>query len=320
MKDLSKLWGYRMNEILITGSSGFVGRYLLNEIAQSHEVIACVRKKSNLLPSSVQQIIINNFFDITIPQDLDVVVHLAAVAHNKNNDIDEFKKINVDGTLELARKALQANVKRFIFMSSIGVNGNSTHGKAFTEQDTPNPINEYTISKYQAEVALEELFKDTKTDLVIIRPPLIYAHDAPGNFSKLLMLIKLGQFLPFGCTHNQRSFIAIENLVSFITACIYHDTKINETFLIADDEVISTKQLIQCLSSGMGKSMILLPVPTKLLSTLADVTGKVSIFEQLYGNLEIDNRKAKKFFNWDPPKNSLNALKEVGNLYRNNKK
>ena len=309
-----------MNEILITGASGFVGRYLLNEIAQSHEVIACVRKKSNLLPSSVQQIIINNFFDITIPQDVDVVVHLAAVAHNKNNDIDEFKKINVDGTLELARKALQANIKRFIFMSSIGVNGNSTHGKAFTEQDTPNPINEYTISKYQAEVALEELFKDTKTDLVIIRPPLIYAHDAPGNFSKLLMLIKLGQFLPFGCTHNQRSFIAIENLVSFITACIYHDTKINETFLIADDEVISTKQLIQCVSSGMGKSMILLPVPTKLLSTLADVTGKVSIFEQLYGNLEIDNRKAKKFFNWHPPKNSLNALKEVGNLYRNNKK
>ena len=307
-------------KILVTGASGFVGRYLLNEIAQSHEVIACVRKKSNLLPSSVQQIIINNFFDITIPQDVDVVVHLAAVAHNKNNDIDEFKKINVDGTLELARKALQANIKRFIFMSSIGVNGNSTHGKAFTEQDTPNPINDYTISKYQAEVALEELFKDTKTDLVIIRPPLIYAHDAPGNFSKLLMLIKLGQFLPFGCTHNQRSFISIENLVSFITACIYHDTKINETFLIADDEVISTKQLIQCVSSGMGKSMILLPVPTKLLSTLADVTGKVGIFEQLYGNLQIDNHKAKKFFNWHPPKHSLNALKEVGNLYRNNKK
>ena len=307
-------------KILITGASGFVGRYLVNDLSKTDEVIACVREKSNLLPSSVQQIIINNFFDITIPQDLDVVVHLAAVAHNKNNDMDEFKKINVDGTLELARKALQANVKRFIFMSSIGVNGNSTHGKAFTEQDTPNPINDYTISKYQAEVALKELFKDTKTDLVIIRPPLIYAHDAPGNFSKLLMLIKLGQFLPFGCTHNQRSFIAIENLVSFITACIYHDTKINETFLIADDEVISTQQLIQCLSSGMGKSMILLPVPTKLLSTLADVTGKVSIFEQLYGNIEIDNRKAKKFFNWHPPKHSLNALSEVGNLYRNNKK
>lgn len=309
-----------MMKILVTGASGFVGRYLVNDLSKTDEVIACVRKKSSFLPSSVQQIIDNNFFDITIPQDVDVIVHLAGVAHNKNNDMDEFKKINVDGTLELASKALQANVKRFIFMSSIGVNGNSTHGRAFTEQDTPNPINDYTISKYQAEVALKELFKDTKTDLVIIRPPLIYAHDAPGNFSKLLMLIKLGQFLPFGCTHNQRSFIAIENLVSFITACIYHDTKINETFLIADDEVISTKQLIQSVSSGMGKSMILLPVPTKLLSTLADVTGKVGIFEQLYGNLQIDNHKAKKFFNWHPPKHSLNALNEVGNLYRNNKK
>ena len=309
-----------MMKILVTGATGFVGRYLVNGLSKTDEVIACVREKSNLLPSSVQQIVGNNFFDIALSKDTDVIVHLAGIAHNKNNSVDEFKKINVDGTLELARKALQANVKRFIFISSIGVNGNSTHGKAFTEQDTPNPINDYTISKYQAEVALKELFKDTKTDLVIIRPPLIYAHDAPGNFSKLLMLIKLGQFLPFGCTHNQRSFIAIENLVSFITACIYHDTKINETFLIADDEVISTKQLIQCVSSGMGKSMILLPVPTKLLSTLADVTGKVGMFEQLYGNLQIDNRKAKKFFNWHPPKHSLNALKEVGNLYRNNEK
>ena len=306
--------------VLVTGATGFVGRYLVNDLSKTDEVIACVRKKSNLLPSSVQQIVGNNFFDIALPKDTDVIVHLAGIAHNKNNSVDEFKKINVDGTLELARKALEANIKRFIFISSIGVNGNSTHGKAFTEQDTPNPTNDYTKSKYEAEKALAKLFENTHIDLVIIRPPLIYAHDAPGNFSKLLMLIKLGQFLPFGCTHNQRSFIVIENLVSFITACIYHDTKINETFLIADDEVISTKQLIQCLSSGMGKSMILLPVPTKLLSTLADVTGKVSIFEQLYGNLEIDNRKAKKFFNWHPPKNSLNALKEVGNLYRNNKK
>ena len=309
-----------MMKILVTGATGFVGRYLINHLSKTDEVIACVRKKSNLLPSSVQQIIINNFFDIAIPKDTDVIVHLAGIAHNKNNSVDEFKKINVDGTLELARKALQTNVKRFIFISSIGVNGNSTHGKAFTEQDTPNPTNDYTKSKYEAEKALAKLFENTNIDLVIIRPPLIYAHDAPGNFSKLLMLIKLGQFLPFGCTHNQRSFIAIENLVSFITACIYHDTKINETFLIADDEVISTKQLIQCLSSGMGKSMILLPVPTKLLSMLADATGKVSIFEQLYGNIEIDNRKAKKFFTWHPPKHSLNALSEVGNLYRNNKK
>ena len=309
-----------MMKILVTGATGFVGRYLVNDLSKTDEVIACVRKKSSFLPSSVQQIVDNNFFDIDIPKDTNVIVHLAGIAHNKNTSVDEFKKINVDGTLELAHKALEANIKRFIFISSIGVNGNSTHGKAFTEQDTPNPTNDYTKSKYEAEKALAKLFENTNIDLVIIRPPLIYAHDAPGNFSKLLMLIKLGQFLPFGCTHNQRSFIVIENLVSFITACIYHDTKINETFLIADDEVISTKQLIQCVSSGMGKSMILLPVPTKLLSTLADVTGKVSIFEQLYGNLQIDNRKAKKFFNWHPPKHSLNALNEVGNLYRNNKK
>ena len=179
-----------MMKILVTGASGFVGRYLVNDLSKTDEVIACVREKSNLLPSSVQQIVSNNFFDIAIPKDTDVIVHLAGIAHNKNNSVDEFKKINVDGTLELARKALEANIKRFIFISSIGVNGNSTHGKAFTEQDTPNPTNDYTKSKYEAEKALAKLFENTNIDLVIIRPPLIYAHDAPGNFSKLLMLIK----------------------------------------------------------------------------------------------------------------------------------
>ena len=316
MKDLSKLWGCRMNEILITGASGFVARYLLNEIAQSHEVIACVRKKSNLLPSSVQQIIINNFFDITIPQDVDVVVHLAGVAHNKNNDIYEFKKINVDGTLELARKALQTNVKRFIFMSSIGVNGNSTHGKAFTEQDTPSPINDYTISKYQAEVALEELFKNTKTDLVIIRPPLIYAHDAPGNFASLLKLIYMGLPLPFGCTNNKRSFISIHNLVDFIHHCINYPSSINETFVIADNEKISTKQLVASISKGMGKTNLLLPLPTYPIKVATNFFGKKTLYEQLFGDLEIDNTKAKKALNWQPPVDVYTDLEKAGKKYR----
>ena len=149
-----------MMKILVTGASGFVGRYLVNDLSKTDEVIACVRKKSNLLPSSVQQIVGNNFFDIALPKDTDVIVHLAGIAHNKNNSVDEFKKINVDGTLELARKALEANIKRFIFISSIGVNGNSTHGKAFTEQDTPNPTNDYTKSKYEAEKALAKLFEN----------------------------------------------------------------------------------------------------------------------------------------------------------------
>lgn len=303
-------------KILITGASGFVGRYLVNELAQLHEIIACVRQKSNHMPSSVEQIISNNFFDIAIPQDVDVIVHLAGVAHNKNHSVDEFKKVNVDGTLQLARKALQANIKRFIFMSSIGVSGNSTHGKAFTEQDTPNPINDYTISKYQAEVALEELFKDTKTDLVIIRPPLIYAHDAPGNFASLLKLIYMGLPLPFGCTNNKRSFISIYNLVDFIHHCINYPSSINETFVIADNEKISTKQLVASISKGMGKTNLLLPLPTYPIKVATNFIGKKTLYQQLFGDLEIDNTKAKKALNWQPPVDVYTDLENAGKKYR----
>ena len=302
--------------ILVTGASGFVGRYLLNEIAQSHEVIACVRKKSNLLPSSVQQIVGNNFFDLAIPKDTDVIVHLAGIAHNKNNSVDEFKKINVDGTLELARKALEANIKRFIFISSIGVNGNSTHGKAFTEQDTPNPTNDYTKSKYEAEKALAKLFENTNIDLVIIRPPLIYAHDAPGNFASLLKLIYMGLPLPFGCTNNKRSFISIYNLVDFIHHCINYPSSINETFVIADNEKISTKQLVASISKGMGKTNLLLPLPTYPIKVATNFIGKKTLYQQLFGDLEIDNTKAKKALNWQPPVDVYTDLEKAGKKYR----
>lgn len=305
-------------KILITGASGFVGRYLVNELAQLHEIIACVRKKGNLLPSSVQQIISNNFYDIAIPQDINVIVHLAGVAHNKNSSVNEFEKINVDGTLELARKALKANVKRFIFISSIGVNGYNTYNRSFTEKDIPNPINDYTLSKYQAEVGLEELFKGTKTDLVIIRPPLIYAHDAPGNFASLLKLIDMGLPLPFGCANNKRSFISVHNLVNFILYCINYPSQINETFVIADDQRISTKQLVTSISKGMGKTNLLLPVPAYPIKLAANFIGKKMLYDQLFGDLEIDNTKAKKILNWQPPVNTHADLEKAGKQYRKN--
>lgn len=305
-----------MMKILVTGASGFVGRYLVNDLSKTDEVIACVREKSSLLPSSVQQIVDNNFFDIAIPKDTDVIVHLAGIAHNKNNSVDEFKKINVDGTLELARKALQTNVKQFIFISSIGVNGNSTYGKAFTEQDIPNPTNDYTKSKYEAEKALAKLFENTHIDLVIIRPPLIYAHDAPGNFASLLKLIYMGLPLPFGCTNNKRSFISIHNLVDFIHHCINYPSSINETFVIADNEKISTKQLVASISKGMGKTNLLLPLPTYPIKVATNFIGKKTLYEQLFGDLEIDNTKAKKALNWQPPVDVYTDLEKAGKKYR----
>lgn len=303
-------------KILVTGAAGFVGRYLVNDLSKTHEVITCVRKKSNQLPSTVEQVQTANFFDIKIPKDVDTIVHLAGVAHAKHDNVDEFKKINVDGTLQLARKALEANVKRFIFISSIGVNGNCTYGKAFTELETANPTNDYAVSKYEAEQSLIELFNNTSVDLVIIRPPLIYAHDAPGNFSKLLKLINTGLPLPFGCTHNKRSFIAISNLVDFIAHCVEYRSPINDTFVIADDEQVSTKKLVSLISEGMGKRSLLVPIPIFPIKLATDFLNKKALYEQLFGDLQIDNTKAKKILGWKPVTDAHNALTEVGQNYR----
>lgn len=308
--------------ILITGATGFVGTSLVQKINDLHEIIALVRSSGDCLPLTVKQIIADNIFEAELPENIDVVIHLAGRAHVLNevskNPIDEFRKVNVEGTMQLARQALEKKVKRFIFMSSIGVNGATTGSVPFSENSQPKPHADYALSKYEAEQALIQLFQGTSTELVIIRPPLVYAAHAPGNFAKLLKLTATHLPLPFAHINNKRSFIALDNLVNFIECCITHPKAANELFLIADSQAISTEQLVKSIKLGMQKPARLFYIPKTMAKLGAMLVGKQKLYEQLYESLEIDSSKALHLLGWTPPLGIDQALKKVGGSYQVN--
>lgn len=320
--------------ILVTGNTGFVGlalsRCLLNN---GHAIKALVREFSSLLPATVEQVIVGdlsrlaealssseNVREKLTPQDsmnahtqklvgtfhdVDVVVHLAARVHIMKDTSDapltEFKKINTDVTLSLAHEAARAGVKRFIFLSTIKVNGESTHpGEPFSEQDVCNPIDPYGISKYEAEQGLLQIAQKTGMEVVIIRPPLIYGLGVKCNFASMMRWVGKGIPLPLGAVNNQRSLLALENLLDFINCCLDHPKAANEVFLLSDGQDVSTTELIQKLAQAQGKKALLLPVPVSWMKFAADLLGKRDVAERLFGSLQIDNSKACLKLNWSP--------------------
>ena len=306
-------------KVLITGATGFVGQSLVQKVNKSYDVIALVRAQSSLLPSTVQQLVANNIFKAELPSDIDVIIHLAGRAHILNeptsDPLTEFRKVNVEGTLKLARQALDKKVKRFIFMSSIGVNGSVTPQQPFTEDTSPQPHADYAVSKLEAEQTLKKLFAGSDTELVVIRPPLVYAAHAPGNFARLLKLVATNLPLPFASTNNKRSFVAIENLVDFIQICIEHPNAVNQTFLVADQCSISTRELVQYLKQGMGKTAYFIYIPQPFMKLGAACVGKLKLYEQLFGSLEVDTTKAQKLLNWTAPLTAKQAMVQVGKDY-----
>ncbi len=245
---------------------------------------------------------------------IDVVVHLAARAHvtkeSYSNPLAEFRSINTDGTLALARQAAEAGVKRFVFISSIGVNGNH-NTRPFTEQDPPQPAEPYAISKLEAEQGLQELASETDMDIVIIRPPLVYGPNAPGNFGSLVRWVNKSIPLPLGAIHNQRSLVALDNLVDFIITCIDHPAAANQTFLVADGEDLSTTELLRRVGQAMGKPARLIPVPMGILKLGATVLGKKAMAQRLCGNLQVDISKAREVLGWTPPVNVKEGLRRA---------
>jgi nucleoside-diphosphate-sugar epimerase len=235
---------------------------------------------------------------------VDSVVHLAARAHIMNDEVAdplaEYRRVNVDGTRNLARQAAAAGVKRFIFISSIGVNGN-INTRPFTEDDTPNPAELYAQSKWEAEQGLWEIQRETGMELVIIRPPLVYGPSAPGNFGSLLKWVEKGIPLPLGAVHNRRSLVALDNLVDFIITCIDHPAAANQTFLVADGEDLSTTELLRRVGRAMGKPVRLIPVPMGLLQAGARLLGKQEMARRLCGSLQVDIAKARTMLSWKPP-------------------
>ena len=297
-------------KILLTGATGFIGKALVSElIQQNFNVSIAVRQKSNLFPDEVKQFIVGNFennpdFSASL-SEVDCVIHIAGKAHVidkvKASALDEFRKINTELTLDLAKQAVTAGVERFVFLSSIGVNGNQNN-QPFLEIDTPNPQEPYALSKYEAEQGLLKLAKNSSLEVVIIRPPLVYGNNAPGNFARLIQWAgaKIILPLPLGAVNNVRSLIAIDNLVSFIITCSLHPKAANEIFIISDDDNLSTTQLLKKISTAFNKKALLLPIPVSWMIFVAKLLGKEADAVRLFSSLIVDSNKARDLLDWHP--------------------
>lgn len=309
-------------KILLTGSSGFVGAALAKSIAASHfALVAPTRTGSSSNNNRQVASPARNIGEINAATDwgtfltgVETIVHCAAVSEMvKNPDerqLHDLRSVNIDGTLNLARQAASSGVRRFVFLSSIKVNGESTAlGTPFMHDDSPLPVDAYGLSKFEAERGLRNIAAESGMEFVIIRPPLIYGPGVKGNFAALVNLIEYGVPLPLSNIRNQRSFIGIDNLVDLVIACISHPKAANQIILASDDQDLSTTELLRCIAQAMGKSARLFPCPKKILATAAKYTGKNGLAERLLGSLQIDVVHTKHLLGWAPPVDVKDGLK-----------
>ena len=297
-------------KILLTGCTGFVGAALLQHLFRIPEYNVTAASRRQLLQEDIK------FFKIkSITNDTqwskglkgqDCVIHAAARAHIMKdevvNPLAEYRRVNVAGTINLARQAAAAGVRRFIFISTIKVNGEQTPlGQPFTADDTPAPEDAYGISKWEAEQGLKELASETGMDVVIIRPPLVYGQGVKGNFANMIKLVSTGFPLPLGALHNQRSLVALDNLVDLIVTCIDHPAAANQVFLAGDGKDLSTTNLLRGVALAMAKPSRLIPVPASLLILALTLLGKRAVAQRLLGSLQVDISKARDLLGWEPP-------------------
>lgn len=296
--------------ILLTGATGFLGRALLWELLhRQHEVTAAVR---HTLPAAegVHSYPIADIGGATdwVPalQGVEVIIHAAARAHvmreRHADQLTEYRQVNVDGTLRLARQAAESGARRFIFISSIKVNGEATSpGKPFLAFDVPAPEDAYGLSKLEAEQGLMQIAAETGLEVVIIRPPLVYGPGVKGNFASMIRLVEKGLPLPLGAIHNRRSLVGIDNLVDLIIRCIDHPAAANQIILAGDGEDVSTTQLLRGVARAMGRSLHLIAVPAALLTCGAMLLGKRTLAQRLLGSLQVDISRTCELLDWKPP-------------------
>ncbi|KII30993.1 MULTISPECIES: UDP-glucose 4-epimerase family protein [Pseudomonas] len=309
----------KVETVLVTGGSGFLGGALLRHLDTSgqYSLIAALRKECSDLPQSIRRFL---FADLTADVDwrdaldqVDVVVHSAARVHvmdeSAADPLTEFRRVNVDATLNLARQAASAGVKRFIYISSIKVNGESTSpGIAFTADDTPAPLDPYGISKLEAELGLKALAIATGMEVVIIRPVLVYGAGVKANFLSMIRWLQRAVPLPFGAVHNKRSLVSLDNLVDLIVTCMRHPSAANQTFLVSDGHDLSTTELLRSLSAALHKPSLLIPLPVSLMSAAAKLLGKEAVAQRIFGSLEVDISKNQRLLGWVPPVSFPRAL------------
>lgn len=309
-------------KVMVTGANGFVGSALIDRINlhRDIEVLGVVRDAARAKNLAFP------FFEVgSIDGDtcwesalngVDFVIHTAARAHvlkdSSSDPLIDFRKVNVAGTLNLANQAAKSGVKRFVFVSSIGVMGAETFQTPFCSTDLCSPHSPYAVSKYEAEVLLMELALKSDMEVVIVRPPLVHGANAPGNFDLLLRWLCNGVPLPFGSVvNNRRSLVGIDNLVDFLLLCIKHPDAVNKIFLVSDGEDISTADLLFRLSAALGKPIRLLPVPVRVLKLCFRLFGKAQLEQSLLSNLQLDISHSTKILGWKPSVSLDDGLKRA---------
>ncbi len=323
LSKVNKIENDAIKRCLITGASGFVGSALLHSLDDRNFIAVPVYRQPYSNAVCVADINKDTDWSSSL-ESIDVIIHSAARVHimaDKHHDsLTEFRKVNVDGTLNLARQAAKKGVKRFIFVSSIKVNGESTFKEnVFTEDLQEAPEDPYAISKYEAESGLREISDKTDMEVVIIRPPLVYGPGVKANFHTLLRLASTGLPLPFGAVNNKRSMVFVGNLVDFIVNCIDHPAAANQTFLVSDTEDLSLAELLTHLRRAFGLPARLLPVPVTLFKILGFLSGKQAIVERVVGDLQIDPRKAQDLLDWRPPFSIEKGIKITADAFKKDK-
>lgn len=301
-----------MRKLLLTGASGFVGGAVAAQLSRLGTV-ALLLAGRNPVPELMTSAVFVQVAEMDAAtnwaaalEDVEVVIHCAARVHvmsdTASDPLAEFRKVNVAGTLNLARQAVAAGVKRFIFISSIKVNGERTAlGRPFTADDLPAPVDAYGISKMEAEQGLRALAAESGLEAVIIRPVLVYGPGVKANFRSVMSWLNRGVPSPLGGLCNRRSLVGLDNLVDLILTCIDHPAAANQTFLVSDGEDLSTTQLLQRMAQALGRSPRLLAVPAFLLEAAAAMLGKRAMAQRLCDSLQVDIGKTRDCLGWVPP-------------------
>lgn len=303
-----------MATLFITGATGFIGRNLISDLLEQKSdlsIVAAVREKNSSLPEKVKQCVLGDYLKKPdwekALQGCDYVIHLAAIT---NGDKKHIQHINVKTTEDLVLSAQKVGVKRFIFLSSIKIFGEiSNH--PFSENDQLNPQNEYAKSKFEAEKKLIDFTKKSEMEYTIIRPPLVYGARVKGNFNKLVKLATLGLPLPLGGIQNRRTLCAVNNLTDFMITALNHPKAANELFCIADEESLSTSELLQSVAMANNKKLLLLPHTATVIENLLSVFGKKETADSLFGNLEVNSKKAEHLLSWKRPYTTLQAIENT---------
>lgn len=302
--------------VLVTGANGFLGKAVVEALRARHQTVRAAMRDTSGSPRGVETVVVGDL--ATLPdwlpalKDVDCVVHTAGRAHQMvgadAKDMVAFRRINVDATLALAHQAVQAGVRRLIFISSAHVNGGSTHGKGFRSDDAPQPTGPYAQSKLDAEIGLADIARQTGLEVVIIRPPLITGPGVKGNLASLYSAIRRGLPLPFASvTGNRRDLVSCATLCDLVVCCLDHPDAVGQTFMVSDGTPLSTRGLIEAMATEIDTKPRLIPVPVPLLRALLTAIGRGRMASQLTEDLEIDIARTCERLNWEPPRQGYPA-------------